>query len=30
MTALYQLAADFRAAAEQLADLDLPPEVIAA
>ena len=29
MTALYQLAADFRAAAEQLADLDLPPEVIA-
>ena len=29
MTALYQLAQDFRAAAEQLADLDLPPEVIA-
>ncbi len=29
MTALYQLAADFRAAAEQLADLDLPPEVVA-
>ena len=29
MTALYQLAQDFRAAAEQLADLYLPPEVVA-
>ena len=29
MTALYELAATFRAAAEQLADLDLPPEVVA-
>lgn len=29
MTALYQLAQEFRATAEQLADLDLPPEVIA-
>lgn len=28
MTALYVLAQDFRAAAEQLADLDLPPEVV--
>lgn len=26
--ALYQLAAEFRQAAEQLADLDLPPEVV--
>lgn len=29
MTALYTLALDFRAAAEQLADLDLPAEVVA-
>lgn len=29
MTALYELAASFRAAAEQLADLDLPAEVVA-
>jgi len=28
MTALYQLAADFRQAAETLADLDMPPEVV--
>lgn len=29
MTALYTLALEFRAAADQLADLDLPPEVVA-
>jgi hypothetical protein len=29
MTALFLLAADYRAAAEKLADLDLPPEVVA-
>lgn len=29
MTALYTLALEFRAAAETLADLDLPPEVVA-
>lgn len=29
MTALYVLAAEFRAMAEKLADLDLPPEVVA-
>lgn len=28
MTALYLLAGEYRAAAEQLADLDLPPEVV--
>jgi hypothetical protein len=28
MTALYLLASEYRAAAEQLADLDLPPEVV--
>lgn len=29
MTALYLIANEYRAAAEQLADLDLPPEVVA-
>ena len=29
MTALYAIALDFRAAADQLADLDLPPETVA-
>lgn len=29
MTVLFLLAADYRAAAEKLADLDLPPEVVA-
>lgn len=29
MTSLFQLTADFRAQAEKLADLDLPPEVLA-
>jgi hypothetical protein len=28
MTALYLLASEYRAAAEQLADLDMPPEVV--
>ena len=29
MTALYELAAQYRSAADQLSDLDLPPEVVA-
>ena len=29
LPALYELAGEYRAAAEQLADLDLPPEVVA-